>query len=214
MVTSVETLGFNFGRNGDVHITKRRDKCRRLFYSLRDIGMAYPGCASDVKAFMWNTVCKPALSYGLDSIYLNNKCMKDLETCQGNLVKQVMGFSKRSKSSSLLQSLGITKMCQHISQCTASLFRRIFLTDSPVQSLCRYFLSQYLTRGSLVPGTIVDRLVSYGLSPTRCAFLKYRYNNIVQCGITDSLRLLLMHGNVVKPYSEEHILATLLTKSF
>ena len=214
MVTSLEMLGVCFSRNGDAHVKKRKDKCRRLFYSLRDIGMAYPGCASDVKAYMWNTMCKPALSYGLDSIYLDNKCFKELETCQGNLAKQALGFSKRSKSSSLLQGLGITKMRQHISQCTASLFRRIFLTKTPIQSLCRYFLSLYITRGSLVPGTIVDRLVSYGLSPTRCAFIKYSVHSNVQCGIVDSLRHLLMHENFVKPYSEEHILATLLTKSF
>ena len=93
---------------------------------------------------------------------------------------------------------------------------RIFCIDSPVRDLCCYFLSHYLSSGELIRGTLVDRLVSFGFSPTRCAFSKIR--NVRNCdsdsGMIDSIRGLLMHENFIKPYSEEHVLATLLTRSF
>ena len=44
-------------------------------------------------------------------------------------------------------------------------------------------------------------------------FTAHRANNIHD-GIVDSLRQLVYHENFVKPYSEEHILATLLVKAF
>ena len=35
-----------------------------------------------------------------------------------------------------------------------------------------------------------------------------------KCGIVDSLKNLIMTENFIKPYSEEHILATLLVRAF
>ena len=79
----------------------------------------------------------------------------------------------------------------------------------------KYFLSLYMSKGIVIPGTIIERLVTYGLSPTRCAFNKHvsdKYQE--QCGEIDSLRLLITHENFVKAYSEEHVLACMLLKSF
>ena len=49
-----------------------------------------------------------------------------------------------------------------------------------------------------------------------CAFTKYAGSTVPQdsCGVVDSLRMLLMQENFVKLYSDVHVLATLLTKSF
>ena len=48
-----------------------------------------------------------------------------------------------------------------------------------------------------------------------CAFVKYKKPTFVrECGVTDSLRTLLMHENFIKPYSEEQTLASLLTRAF
>ena len=214
----LEILGVHFNANGDAstHVGVRSDKCRRSFYSLRDVGMAYPGCASEVKTYLWNTMCQPVLLYGLESIHVSDKYSRQLETCQANLVKQCMGFSSRSRSTSLLHAINIRKVNECIKYGSASLLHRIFCIDSPVRDLCSHFLAQYLSCGELIRGTLVDRLVSFGLSPTRCAYNKVRkvYNCDSDSGVVDSIRGLLMHENFIKPYSEEHVLATLLTRSF
>ena len=33
-------------------------------------------------------------------------------------------------------------------------------------------------------------------------------------GIVDSLKVLIMHGNFIKPYPEQHVLASFLTRAF
>ena len=61
----------------------------------------------------------------------------------------------------------------------------------------------------------------YGVSPVKCAFhpnIKSHFINshisMGSNGIVDSLIPLLQHENFIKPYSDEHNLVLLLTKSF
>lgn len=215
-VDYLEILGVAFGNNGEMHVHKRIEKCRRAYYSLRGAGLAYPGCSSDVKSYIWNTICQPVLLYGLDSISISSKFLKQLETVQGNLVKQSLGISKRARSSYLLEAMKITSVKDCIKKATASLLYRLFAVESPGKKLTTHLLSSFIARGTLIPGTIVHRLISFGLSPTKCAFSNvYHGNNFNRSsGVVDSLRYLLLHENFIKPYSEEHVLAALLTKSF
>ena len=65
----------------------------------------------------------------------------------------------------------------------------------------------------------MERVVRLGVSPTGCAFgnpgacLAGRRPN-QESGIIDSLRFMILHSNFIKPYSEEHVLATLLIRAF
>ena len=106
-------------------------------------------------------------------------------------------------------------MEEKLRQSVASLLKRIFMVESSAQELTHYFMSLYISSGTLIPGTLVDRAVSLGLSPVRSAFVRYKRPSSSQnCGIVDSLRTLIMHEHFIKPYSEQHILTSLLTRSF
>ena len=215
IVPSLEILGVHYDSKNTVHINSRIEKCKQVFYSLKDVGMAYPGCASDVKAYTWNTVCQPVLIYGLDSLSMSQSSLDKLESTQGTLLKQCIGLNKRSKSSNLLQALCVPKVKDRLKQSIASLLKRVFAVDSSVRDINVHFLSLYFSKGELIHGALVERAVSAGLSPTRCAFVKYKKPTFVrECGVTDSLRTLLMHENFIKPYSEEQTLASLLTRAF
>ena len=73
----------------------------------------------------------------------------------------------------------------------------------------------YALSGHIVPGTLLSRVVSMGLSPTVCIFRSYRKpKSDDDDGIVDSLRALIRHENFLKPYSEEHVLTSLLTRAF
>ena len=111
-VNEMEILGmvFNSAGTADDHVAKRIDKCRRSFYALNDVGMGYPGCSASIKSYLWKTMCQPVLLYGLECFNLPGRCLKDLETCQGNLVKQSLGFSKRSRTSFTLQAMNVFKV--------------------------------------------------------------------------------------------------------
>ena len=134
-VNCIEILGIRYDRNGVAHAESRIQKCKRAYYSLQDVGMKYPGCSSDVKAYLWNSICQPVLLYGFDSHNLSTKMLKDLESTQSTLVKNCMGLSKRSKSSSLLHALCIKTVKYKVKYNAASLLKRIFSEDSTVKDL-------------------------------------------------------------------------------
>ena len=119
VIEYVEILGVHFDSKGEAHANVRSEKCRRAFHSLRDVGMAYPGSATEVKAYLWNTMCQPVLSYGLETINLKNNTIKRLEILQGNLLKQALGFSKTARSTNLMKILGVLSIEERIKRNTA-----------------------------------------------------------------------------------------------
>ena len=177
--------------------------------------MSHPGASSDVKRCLWNTICTPVLTYGLESIDINESNMKKLETTQGNLLKQSLGLTKRCHSTELLQSMNVHMIKNLVNRNTVSLFRRIMSVQSPAKDLNTYFISLYLCNGTIVPGTLISRLLSTGISPMSCILNNFSYmlpNFDYMNGHIDTLKYLLFHENFVKPYSDEHLLMYLLTK--
>jgi hypothetical protein len=213
VVDSLEILGVTFD-NRNSHIESRVSKCRRAFYSLRDAGLAYPGCSTNVKSYLWKSICQPVLLYGSECLNMSEQSLKTLDTTQGNLLKQALGFSKRCRSSTLFQALRVEKPSHLVSKNCASLMHRIMLTPSPAQDINACFLSLFLCKNVLIPGTLVQRLVGFNLSPVSCAFNKCKPVSDPESGVVDSLRQLLCHTNFIKPYSEQHVLANLLLRAF
>jgi hypothetical protein len=215
----LEILGTTFSNNGNcnMHVENRVRKCRQSYYGLNKCGMVYPGASSDVKCYLWKSICAPVLMYGLDCLNVNKSNVDKLETTQGNLIKQSMGLSKRVHSTELIASLGISKVCELLQKNTVSLFSRIFKVDTPLRDLTSHFMSLYIDNHVIIPGTIVSTIVSMGLSVIKCAFmgdkpLPRSLSN--DNGHIDSIRAMIFHENFIKPYSDEHTLVYLLTKSF
>ena len=137
--------------------------------------------------------------------------MKMLDTTQGNLVKQSMGISKRVHTTELLKSLNIPRPE------TLSLYNtcRIFHVKTPLFDLTSHSLSEYLLHNTIIPGTIVSDILCMGISPVSCAFNKHQsISSHVSNGHIDTIRALIYNENFIKPYSDEHFLVHLLTKSF
>lgn len=217
--STMETLGVKFSsdqsRSSTAAVDGRIESCRRSFYGLRDVGMAYPGLATEVKTYIWNSMCQPILLYGMNCINLNRNSLKKLETTQCNLLKQSLGFGKYSRSSDLLQALHVTKIDRSVKIQSIKLLNQIYQVNSPIQDLCSHLISLYAYDGTVIPGTLVSRIINYGLSPVLCCFNRLKVcNDLAQSGTVDSLKHLLMHENFIKPYSEEHIISALLLRSF
>ena len=141
--------------------------------------------------------------------------IKHIESTQANSLKSVNGIPKRSHHSNLLSALNVYPVKSVVSRNTVSLWHRTFKVDSPSREINAYLLSQYILFGYRVKGTLIDRVLMAGCSPTSAIFTKPSQPHITsQSGVTDSLRYLLMHENFIKPYSDEHILSVLLTKAF
>ena len=216
-VSSLDILGvtFNSTHKYDNHVNTRIQKCKRSMYSLSNIGMAYPGLNTLSKTHLYKTICKPTLMYGIESLNISNKCVKELQSTQGFIMKQVCGLSKRSHHSGLLQAVKVESANVYINNATKTLFRRLCATDSTTRNLCIHFLNKYIMHGTLIPGTIIDRIVGMGVSPSsllsdKCSSHKY----LPADGLVDSLRAMLLSDNYIKPWSNEYMLVKLLTRSF
>ena len=72
--------------------------------------------------------------------------------------------------------------------------------------MCVFQLTEYILRRKLYPGTIVDRLVTQGISPIEAATTKIRQRtDTSQDGAINTLRDLMLHEQFIKPWSSQHI---------
>jgi len=74
-------------------------------------------------------------------------------------------------------------------------------------------MSQYMVHGTLVKGSLLERVVKSSLSPVNIMFNppNFVYNVQHNNGHIDSLKVLLQCDSFIKPYSDEHMLVHLLT---
>ena len=176
--------------------------------------MQYPGATPAVQAHLYKCICQPTLTYGLECMSHSAAQMQKLESAQGKLIKQSLGLSKRSHNTALLRALSIEKVYDIVNRNVLSLYHRIFKVESPARRLMQYFLAHYITSGSTVPGTLLDRVVALGKSPLTLLFRQSSAKkNIYQNhdGNVDSIRHLLSQTNFIKANSYEHFLVHLLT---
>ena len=217
-VDQLEILGVTFGSDCSFssHVENRVNKAKRSMFSLSSVGMSYPGLNTDSKVNLYNTVISPTLMYGLECINLKSKDTARVQSTQGTIMKYVCGIGKRSHHTVLLQALGISNAENVIADRSKSLFSRICKNDSPTRDLCLYFTKLYIRDNVTIPGTLVSRLIANGVSPTSilCGTGGVRACEPPADGVVDSLSSILFHENYIKPWSNEYLLAKLLTRSF
>ena len=131
-----------------------------------------------------------------------------------------MDLNNRSHQSSLLEALKVPPVEEIIKKNSIRLYRKIFMTDTPARELQSVLLARYITKGSIIKGTLLERVLKSGENPLDIVFNKVPFKhsecdlNIERDGLADSLKYLLYHQDYNKPWSHEHVLATLLTKAF
>lgn len=212
--TSAEILGAVFSGNGssDAHISARISKCRSSFYSLQNKGILHSYISPAVKAFIWKTYCLPVLLYAIECFPVNSSESRDLESCQGNLVKRGIGLSKFYRSSPLLGALEIPTISENVTLMRVSLYNRIMRTHSQAREIQLYFLSRLLCSDTTTPGTFVDRLARSGVCPVRSAFQGNRTlprpAKTQPDGLKDSVRAILFKRYIA--HSDFNMLKLLL----
>ena len=137
--------------------------------------MSYPGLASYVNAHLWKTIYCPTLIYGLDCLDVDNKGLNRLESTQGSIIKSALSLRKRSHHSQVLKALDTPTIKDIITHRNISLIHGIFqFESSPAKERYVFQLTEYILKRKLCPGTIVDHLVTQGISPIEAATTKIR----------------------------------------
>lgn len=115
------------------HVDSRIAKCRKAFYSIQGSGLG-KYCTPDQIAYVWKTALRPVLTFGLNSINVNESGFSKLEKTQASLLKAVLGLNKSSKSSPLLHALGVQKIKNTTHVSILRLFRSMFHLCTPARS--------------------------------------------------------------------------------
>ena len=201
--------------NATTHINNRVKKTQKSTYGLASSGFSYKGgLYTDVKSYLWKTVCAPTLCYNCEIFSLSTKELSNLEKTQGSCVRQSLGLSKFSHSSDLLDAMNISKIKFQLQSKLICLYKILFLNDSPLKDINMFFLNEFYVNNRLYNGTLISKLVKDGYSPIKCAFAmaKPPKNDFHNSGIVDSLKGLIYSKNFIDPDSNEFRLTCLLTK--
>ena len=190
---------FNRGGNNASHVTNRLTKCRQSFYGLDNAGsLLYPRATTDVQAYLYMCICQPTFTYGLECMSSIAIQMRRLESVQGRLVKQSLGLRKLSHNTALLKAPNIEQIEDVVNINVLYMYNRIFKVGRPALRLMQHLLSRYIFYGETIPGTLLDRVVSMGKSPTKRTFNSQHIpetsvkNND---GLVDSIRHLIFTDN-------------------
>ena len=145
------------------------------------------------------------------------------------MIKQVLGFPKRSHNSHLLEAVGLDRIQLHVKDKNVTLLNKAFSLDGQYSDLCRYMISKFILTGATCKNTLIDRIVSFNISPlqiymSQCSDSDYNSSCISNIskdsrtksdnGNVDSLKYLVFHNEFNKLGSTVHTLAKLLVKAF
>ena len=134
------------------------------------MGLSYPGLNSDVKAYLWKSICCPTLAYGMESIMLSQKELKELKTAQCNIIKRVMGINKRSHHTHLLKALGIPPVEEVIKSNCIRLYNNSLKTNTPARDLHSVLLAKYILNENVIKSTLLYRVVKSEFDPLKIIF--------------------------------------------
>ena len=213
----ITILGVNLSQDmkATAHIKNRVRACNQSVFKFTTAGLSYPGLSCVVKNHIWNTINCPVLTYGLETLQISKTELNELKSTQGSIIKRGLGLSKRSHYHCVLQACNISPIENVIRDNAARLFHNIFQSNTPTKELQSILLAKYLINGTAEKGTLLDRVVKAGYDPLELTIMKPRSNHHhIEDGLVDSLKQLIYHENYQKPWSQEHILATLLTRAF
>ena len=87
-VDKIEILGMilSSDRKCINQVDSRIVKCRKSYFSLNNVGMPFSGLPVDLKLHLWHTICRPLLTFGLETVYSNRTMYGELESLQGTIV--------------------------------------------------------------------------------------------------------------------------------
>lgn len=143
---------------GTLHTEKRASAAQKAFYGLQGSGLHVNGVAPAVATKIFNVGVRSVLTYGCHSIHLTRRSMHRLESAQGKLVKAFLGLRKFSRTSPLLEALGINTIQETVGSSCMKLLRSCITFASNAKNFYSYLLCQPLTSSS---NTLVNRAMNF-----------------------------------------------------
>ena len=150
--------------SGSPHVQHRIRRARGSFYGLTPVGILSESLSPLDKAYLWNTVVLPALTFGCEVVPISSADVDALESLQSRCIKAALGLSKYAHHSALMRALGIPRIHEELRRAVLFGLAGIFRCD-------RHRLSQIMTSGLAMLATDPQQLYGTFLG------LAYKLNN-------------------------------------
>ena len=107
-VNSVKYLGININNllNDKEHLQIRRAKMTKSIYQLVPAGIMDASMDNKLKVKLISTYCRPVLYYGIENMTVSRNEMHKLHSCEGIVIKKMLGLSKFVMHTRIMDSLG------------------------------------------------------------------------------------------------------------
>ena len=102
----------SYNMKASTHIAKRRESLIKTSFALKNVG--FNKKESETRAYLYKTIARPVLTYGLESISLTTNDKRVISTTEGNAVKGLLELSRKSRTKNLLGAVGVEPIINKI----------------------------------------------------------------------------------------------------
>jgi len=206
----VNYLGAVISNEKLLNIDNRTSKCRKAFYYLQGAGLCKGGVNPSVVRHIWTTAISPILTYSLSCMDVTQTSMKDIECLQSKLLKASLGLPKYCRNSPLLSALNIPRVKDLMDIQSLNLARTNILSSSRSKHFYAHLIRCHSSNNinmsrhndliSRVKKICNERQYSFSKFVLNDSYRLHvknsiKYNNVVNDGVVDSLKLLLNDFN-------------------
>lgn len=189
---------------GSSHTNRRVQSAQKSYYGLQGAGLCFRGVTPDVASHLYSVGVRTVLTYGCEALYLNKKCVKNLESTQGKLIKAFLGLRKTSHTTPLISALNIPSVATSIGLASLDLLRSCLRHSSSASSFHSSLLCSVrpFSAFNCLAQRCVDyaathsfNLMDYVFNDSHRLFLKKKLKHVEPNGISDSIRILFNDFN-------------------
>jgi hypothetical protein len=98
----------------------------RTYHLVKKLGLETKEMSHRLKSHLFKCYVRPMLYYGIENIYLHKNEINKIQTLESQIVKQMLGVEKRTRSTQLLNSIGVEPVAEKIKVIKLGFVKRLF----------------------------------------------------------------------------------------
>ena len=197
----IQYLGAVISDNPYHHAEPHISACRRAFYALQGVVLCKRGTNPDTIRYLWMTVLRPVLIYGISCMNMPPKTIESLEKCQTKLLKATLDLISYCRNTPILQAMNIKRISQFIGESQRDVVKALIRNETKGLK----FYSCILSLGQSDMNSIAGRTMVQ-CKKDDVSMIRYLYDDIYssqvkrQCkpvendGLVDSVKQILVNG--------------------
>ena len=126
-VEKIRYLGVILNRNNNNkdQVESRIKTAFRSFYTLRNLQSENTYLTTKIKIHLYEVFVRPTLTYGFENYVLTKEQIKKMQTTEATMIKKMLNLKKTSRTTNLLNALGLEKMENKLIKGKLSFIKRL-----------------------------------------------------------------------------------------